>query len=83
MSNTMANTLIQSTAPQSLLGRTVSLYMLALRGGGALGSLLTGVAVSAFGVRSALLLDGAVAVIAQAAIARIWLGQPLPSQEPR
>ena len=80
MSNTMANTLIQRTAPQALLGRSVSLYMLALRGGGAFGALLTGIAVSRLGVRQALLWDGLLAAVLHAAIARSWLAQPLPAE---
>jgi hypothetical protein len=54
--------------------------MLAIRGGGALGALLTGAgaAVGRLGVRHALLLDGLVAVAAQAAVARTWLRAPLP-----
>ena len=78
ISNTAANTLVQSTAVPHLLGRTVSLYMLAIRGGGALGALLTGAAIGRLGVQPALLLDGLVAVTVQAALARTWLRAPLP-----
>jgi hypothetical protein len=48
----------------------VSLYLLALSSGNSIGSVLTGVAVSAFGVRPALLVNGLAAIVAQAAIAR-------------
>ena len=78
VSNTAANSLLQATASPRLLGQTVSLYMLAIRGGGAVGALLTGAAVGRLGVQHALLLDGLVAVAAQAALARTWLRAPLP-----
>ncbi len=78
ISNTATNSLLQATADPHLLGQTVSLYMLALRGGISLGSLLTGATVSLLGIRQALLLNGAAAVVAQLAIARLWLKAPLP-----
>jgi len=65
VSNTAANSLIQATADRHLLGQTVSLYMLAIRGGSALGALLTGAAAVHIGVRHALLLNGLLAVTAQ------------------
>jgi MFS family permease len=67
-SNASANTLLQATAPVRIRGQTVSLYMLAMRGGVALGSLLTGVSVSLLGVREALLINGALAVVTHVAI---------------
>ena len=70
MSNTSANTVLQLMADPSSLGQTVSLYLLALSSGNSIGSVLTGAAVSAFGVRPALLVNGLAAVVAQAAIAR-------------
>ena len=76
ISNTAANSLLQATAEPHLLGRTVSLYMLAVRGGISIGALLTGVAVSLLGVQHALLLDGALAVLVQAVIARAWFRKP-------
>jgi MFS family permease len=72
MSNTLANSLIQQTASDDLRGQAVSLYMLAMRGGVAIGALLTGVAVHLFGMRDALVGDGCAAVIAQLVIARSW-----------
>jgi hypothetical protein len=65
ISNTSANTLLQATAPPRLLGQTVSLYMLALRGGVSIGSFVTGITVGLVGVREALLLNGGLAVIGQ------------------
>ncbi len=76
ISNTAANSLLQASANPQLLGRTVSLYMLALRGGISLGALLTGAAVSLLGVQHALLLNGLLAVIVQAAVARMWFRAP-------
>ncbi|MDR3419570.1 MAG: MFS transporter [Nevskia sp.] len=73
MSNTSANTFLLSAAEPALRGRTVSLYMLALRGGTSLGSLLTGVTVSRFGVREALLLDGVAALALHLLLRRWWL----------
>lgn len=65
VSNTSANALLQSAAPPRLLGQTVSLYMLALRGGVSIGSFITGITVGSIGIREALLLNGSLAVIGQ------------------
>lgn len=78
ISNTAANTLLQANASPLLLGQTVSLYMLAMRGGISLGALLAGLSVSLIGVRHALLLDGLLAVAVQAVVARTWLRAPTP-----
>jgi MFS family permease len=78
-SNTAANTLIQATAVPELRGQTVSMYMLAISGGMALGSIITGVSVSLLGVRTALAIDGAVAVAAQFIVGRFWLRCHLPA----
>jgi MFS family permease len=78
-SNISANTLLQSTAPARIRGQTVSLFMLAMRGGLAVGSLLTGVSVSLLGVREALLINGILALIAHIAIGRAWKRAPLPN----
>jgi MFS family permease len=75
-SNATANTLLQSVAPVAIRGRSVSLFMLAVRGGASLGGLVTGAAVTAFGVRHALLVNGACAIAAHAAIGRVWLRAP-------
>jgi len=72
-SNASANALLQSSAPARLRGQTVSLFMLCMRGGLALGSLLTGVAVHLLGVREALLLNGIIAVLIHLMIGRSWL----------
>ena len=78
VSNTAANSLLQATASPRLLGQTVSLYMLAVRGGISLGALLTGITVSLLGVQHAFLLNGVAAVVAQAVLARMWLRAPVP-----
>lgn len=75
-SNASANVLLQSNAPARIRGQTVSLYMLAMRGGMALGSLVTGATVHLLGVREALLLNGIVAVLVHLAIGRAWLRTP-------
>ena len=72
VSNTSANTVAQSISPATLRGQTVSLYMLAVRGGTSLGGLLTGASISLLGVRHALLLNGALAIGAQLLIGRKW-----------
>jgi predicted MFS family arabinose efflux permease len=79
ISNTSLNAFIQSTAPGHLRGRIVSLYMLAMRGGMALGSLATGLSVDLLGVRAGLLLDGSLAIVVQLAIGRSWGRAPPPS----
>jgi len=73
ISNTSANSLLQATAPPELRGQTVSLYMLAMRGGISVGSLVTGASVHFFGVREALIMNGLLAIVAQLAIGRRWL----------
>jgi predicted MFS family arabinose efflux permease len=78
ISNTAANSLLQATADPRLLGQTVSLYMLALRGGMSLGALITGATVGLVGVQRALLLNGVAALAFQAMLTRTWWRAPLP-----
>ena len=78
VSSTAANTLLQATANPLVLGQTVSLILLAMRGGISLGALLTGVSVSLIGVRQALLLNGLMAILVQGAIAWKWLRATVP-----
>lgn len=56
--------------PARSIGRI--LYMLAMRGGRSIGDLLTGGSVKVLGIRSALFIDGALAVVVQLTLARIW-----------
>jgi predicted MFS family arabinose efflux permease len=72
ISNTSVNSMLQSTVRPHLLGRTVSLYMLALRGGSSLGALITGAMVSQVGVQHALFVNGVVAVGVQAVVGTYW-----------
>ncbi len=72
-SNTSANAFLLSAAPVRLRGQAISLYMLAMRGGAAAGSLLTGLSINQFGIRVALLINGLAAILAQVSIARSWL----------
>lgn len=83
VSNTSANTLLQAACLPELRGQTVSLYMLAMRGGASLGSLLTGLSVSLLGAREALLINGLLAVVAQVAVGRRWIAAPAGSREGR
>ncbi|WP_034301633.1 MFS transporter [Herbaspirillum sp. RV1423] len=79
--NTSANSLLQAMAPARLRGQTVALFMLAMRGGVSLGSLITGVSISFLGVRDALLLNGVIALLAHLAIGRQWLRLKVPAME--
>jgi predicted MFS family arabinose efflux permease len=81
-SNISANSLLQATASPRLLGQTVSLFMLATRGGLSVGALLTGLAVDALGVRHALLLDGVLAVVVHFTVRRAWLRAKVPGAAP-
>jgi predicted MFS family arabinose efflux permease len=81
VSNTAANSLLQARVSPHLLGQTVSLYMLAMRGGISLGAVLTGAAVGALGVQHALLLNGLLAVVVQGLVARAWLRAPATDTE--
>ena len=81
VSSTSANGILQGTSDPRLLGRAAGMFMLAMRGGMSLGSLLTGATVGALGVRRALLVDGVLALVVQAAVARAWLRNP-PKEAP-
>lgn len=68
-SNASSNALLLTAAPVRVRGETIGLYMLAMRGGVAVGGLLTGLLVSAAGARIALFANGTLAILALAAIA--------------
>ncbi|HWB47528.1 MAG TPA: MFS transporter [Stellaceae bacterium] len=72
-SNTSANTLLQAMAPDRFRGQTVSLYMLAMRGGISSGALLTGASIHLLGVRPALFINGLLAAVLQLIVGRRWL----------
>ena len=78
-SNASANTLLLAAAPPRIRGETISLYMLAMRGGVAAGGLLTGSLVSLTGVRNALCINGTLAVLAHVLIAGAWRKSQLDS----
>jgi len=71
--NVSVNAFIQIAAPPALRGRSISLYMLAMRGGLSIGGLLTGLSVNWLGVRHALLLNGVLALGLQAINGYSWL----------
>jgi predicted MFS family arabinose efflux permease len=81
VSNTAANSALQTAANPLLRGQTVSLFMLAMRGGLAVGSLVTGMTVTFLGVRHALLVNGLLAMAIQIFVGRNWLAS-LPPPEP-
>jgi MFS family permease len=76
VSNTSANSLLQTFASPQVRGQTAALFSLAMRGGTSLGALVTGFSVSMLGVRHALLGAGALAMLASLAIARGWFRVP-------
>ncbi len=80
-SNASANALLLASAPVPFRGEAIGLYMLAMRGGVAVGGLLTGAVVTLIGVRNALFVNGALAVLAHAAIARSWRHVVPPSSD--
>jgi len=51
-----------------------------MRGGMAMGALVTGATVYWLGVREALLINGILAIVAHLVIGRFWLRAPLPAQ---
>ena len=79
ITNISANTLLQANTVAQLRGQTVSMFMLSMRGGLSLGSLLTGISVTLLGVNHALLLNGILAIIAQLVIGRTWLRATPPT----
>lgn len=76
MSSASANAVLQMAAARELRGQSVGLFMLAMRGGTAVGGLVSGVSVELLGVREALCINGVLAMIVQLALARRWLAAP-------
>ena len=72
VTSTAANTVLQSSSPAELLGRAVSLHMMAVRGGISVGTLLTGVMISYIDIRTGLVINGSLAVVMHFAIWRTW-----------
>jgi predicted MFS family arabinose efflux permease len=69
--NAASNSVLQSSVHSDFRGRIGSLYSLALRGGTAVGSILTGLLVTHAGIRDSLLVDGALALASQAWLAAL------------
>jgi len=67
-SNVAVNIFLQENVVNSIRGRLVSLYQLALSGGISIGALFTGFIVSQFNISNALLINGAFTIAFQ-----IWL----------
>jgi predicted MFS family arabinose efflux permease len=70
LSNTALNIFLQGAAEETLRGQTASLYMLAMRGGLALGNLFSGASISWLGIRSALVADAVLALALQLGLRR-------------
>ena len=68
--NTAANSILQSSIDGRIRGRIASLYTLALRGGAPIGNLVTGVVATHWNVRTALLVNGTLALAFHAALIR-------------
>jgi len=87
ITSTSANTLLQLSSASRHIGQTVSLYLLAMRGGMSCGALLMGLSVSFLGIQHALLLNGCGAVIIQCVIAfsrpGTWPMTNSPTPEPK
>ena len=79
--NASANAVLQVAASPEIRGQSISLYMLAMRGGTAIGGLMGGALVSGLGVRRALCITGVLAVLAQLTLARRWQRAPLTRYE--
>ncbi len=73
ISNISANTILQANTPSQLRGQAVSLFMLAMRGGLSIGSLLTGISVSLLGVSNALIINGVLAMLTLVVVGRSWI----------
>ena len=74
-SNAIANTMLQRSATAEFRGRAASVYMLALRGSFPLGNLMTGVVVTHFGVRRALLVNGLCCISGLTVILKGWVAR--------
>jgi hypothetical protein len=74
--NTSANSFLQAAAPPHLRGQTISLFMLAMRGGVSVGSFVTGISVSLLSVRHALFINSMLALGGHMIVGRQWLRLP-------
>ena len=79
MATTSVNSILQRMAEDKNRGQTSSLFMLSMRGGLSLGSLLTGFSVHFIGVTNALLVNGTLAIVLQVWIYFNWTRMKTPS----
>jgi predicted MFS family arabinose efflux permease len=68
----MANTRVQSTAPDALRGRVMSVYMTVFAGSTPFGALIAGAVANSFGATGSLILGGVVSVGAVALVALLY-----------
>lgn len=78
-SNIGVITFLQQNANNSIRGRIVSLYQLALAGGISMGALLTGFTVSQFSIETAFLINGSMAVALQSFV--LWFQFKIPTEQ--
>ena len=72
MSNTASNSTLQRSASNHIRGQVMSLFQTALHGGMSIGSLLAGIMIASFGVRSTLFVSGLAAIVLQAGILHFY-----------
>jgi predicted MFS family arabinose efflux permease len=65
----MSFSIVQLAVPENLRGRVVSIYMVALRGGGPLGALATGYFADVYSAPSALIANGVLLALITAGVA--------------
>jgi predicted MFS family arabinose efflux permease len=76
-SNIAVNIFLQEKIPNTIRGRVVSLYQLALSGGISLGALFTGFVVTQSSISTALMINGLLAIVFQAWLLWIQLKTPV------
>ena len=70
-SNTQANSYLQLEAGERR-GQAASLFMLSMRGGLSIGALITGTVASNFNIHTALIANGAIALVLHFFVGRSW-----------
>ena len=71
--------LVQMTVPDALRGRVVSIYMVALRGGGPLGGLAAGALADHYSASSVMAVNGVVLAVISASLFVFRRGSSLAS----
>lgn len=69
--------LVQLSVPNELRGRVVSIYMVALRGGGPLGGLAAGALADRFSTSSVMAVNGVLLAVLASAVLLFWRGSVL------